>query len=335
MTWMKGIFVYITLPIFAIATADDSITPSWDSVSMAETAIKIKNLIEKAANAPATDHCPDWSLNPQYEHSSQQALVPAKYFLKPTQIPKLIRTASESVKELCYCGINSENCITITAIGLNGRFVTCEHAVEVLLSIKQDYDENPAECLGSGLGFYTIGLDHKPQKTNIEIKKLGYWNGQANSTVHQTHDRDLAILEIAALADTPPLKIASSNSVGTGQKVFHIGFPTFNRRLEKVYSVNTSGPKVSEGTITSLGEREGVGNFLGAPGTSGGPVLNSSGELVGLFWGKESTFREQLIYTADDLELLNKYLNGRRLRIPFERSYFVPVDPVRQFIEKQ
>lgn len=89
---------------------------------------------------------------------------------------------------------------------------------------------------------------------------------------------DVAMLKI----DQPTLNYLSFADLSTiqqGQKVFTLGYPATN--------VLGGGPKYSEGTISSLSGIMGEYSLMQIsvplqPGNSGGPLVNASGEVVGM-----------------------------------------------------
>jgi TPR repeat protein len=89
---------------------------------------------------------------------------------------------------------------------------------------------------------------------------------------------DIAVLKIDG-AEIPYLEVVSSSIVNVGDKIFTVGFPNV--------SVQGTEPKYTDGTISSL---SGIDNNIHhfqisipvQPGNSGGPLLSSNGEVVGV-----------------------------------------------------
>lgn len=96
--------------------------------------------------------------------------------------------------------------------------------------------------------------------------------------VHQDPMNDLAVLKIEN--STPCfLQIAPFRSARTGDRVFTMGFP--------VSSILGEEAKYTEGVISSLSGVKGAASLLQItvpiqPGNSGGPLVNESGEVVGI-----------------------------------------------------
>lgn len=90
---------------------------------------------------------------------------------------------------------------------------------------------------------------------------------------------DVAIMRISGVQSLQPLSLSSSSIVKTGDSIFTLGFPQV--QLQGIE------PKYTDGSISSL---SGVGNdpkFFQIsvpvqPGNSGGPLLDSRGQVVGL-----------------------------------------------------
>lgn len=86
--------------------------------------------------------------------------------------------------------------------------------------------------------------------------------------------KDIALLKIDAV-NLPPLRLANSITCQIGDKVYTLGSPLG-------FLQNT----LSEGLLSGIRQMDGYKLFqLSAPishGSSGGPVLNSSGEVIGL-----------------------------------------------------
>ncbi len=92
---------------------------------------------------------------------------------------------------------------------------------------------------------------------------------------------DLAVIKIKG--KFKPLVLADSRSVKLGQKVFTLGFPKINLQGEE--------PKFTEGSVSGLyGMQDDAARFQISvpvqPGNSGGPLVNSAGEVVGIIVAK-------------------------------------------------
>lgn len=132
-------------------------------------------------------------------------------------------------------------------------------------------------------------------KTGVVVTNVHVIEGGARGYVKQTdsktkHDiigilradsrHDLAVLSVPSLS-APPLKLAASGPLAVGDTVFAVGNP---QGLEGTFS---------QGIVSSL-RQIGSENILQitapiSPGSSGGPVLNDRGEVVGV---AVATFKE-------------------------------------------
>lgn len=95
-------------------------------------------------------------------------------------------------------------------------------------------------------------------------------------------ERDLAVLQInlSAFADSEVLKIAAVNaadpSIVVGEHVFSIGSPAMQDKI------------LTAGIVSKIEPRSIISDITFGPGSSGGPLFNSVGEVVGV-----TTFRVQ------------------------------------------
>jgi len=89
---------------------------------------------------------------------------------------------------------------------------------------------------------------------------------------------DLAVIK-TDLGSTAYLSLASSHATRIGEPLFTIGFP--------VSAALGSAPRLAEGMVSALSGLGGEASYLQitvpvAPGHSGGPLVNTQGQLVGL-----------------------------------------------------
>jgi hypothetical protein len=147
----------------------------------------------------------------------------------------------------------------------------------VVLLVMQDANGQPAS-LGSGF-FVGEGLI----ATNVHVVR-GASSGQArrvglarayavNSVVAVDARADLAVLKIPGFVG-PPLKLGQSEDVAVGDAVYAIGNP---EGLEGTFSQG-----IVSGIRTIGGDKLLQITAPISPGSSGGPVINARGEVVGV-----------------------------------------------------
>lgn len=95
---------------------------------------------------------------------------------------------------------------------------------------------------------------------------------------------DLALLRLSQPSDRPTLSVASPNALKIGQPVATMGHPMANKPFSRG-SVNQELVGLfSTGVVSKVNpkEKEFVTDMSLSPGNSGGPVVNSKGEQVGV-----------------------------------------------------
>ncbi len=160
---------------------------------------------------------------------------------------------------------------TAFVVGANGVLVTCAHVVE---------DAQEIEVILDGSTYIAEVLE-------MDVAT------------------DLAVLKIDA-KKLPTISLANSDDAQLGQDVRAIGFP-----LSDVLGTDV---KVTRGTISGIMKRDGQKQFqIDAavnPGNSGGPVVNSKGEVIGVTSAKLSGVEVNRV------------------------GFCVPSSPVRELVEK-
>jgi formylglycine-generating enzyme required for sulfatase activity len=132
---------------------------------------------------------------------------------------------------------------------------------------------------------------------------------------------DLALIRVPTLVG-PSAKMRSSGGVELGEPVMVFGFP--------LAGALTSGGNFTAGLVSGLrGLRESAGEFQITapvqPGNSGGPVLDSSGQVIGVVVAKLDTVRAavatgdipQNINFAVTSEMLNAFLNKNKIDVEY------------------
>jgi serine protease Do len=129
---------------------------------------------------------------------------------------------------------------------------------------------------GSGSIVTTDGLvitnDHVVRGSNGQVRVITSDGKQYTGTVIATDRRnDLALIKLQTSDRLPAIRIASANNILVGQRVFALGSPFGRSGTLTTGILNRIGRDGNLQTDASLN-----------PGNSGGPLLNSRGEMIGV-----------------------------------------------------
>jgi S1-C subfamily serine protease len=115
--------------------------------------------------------------------------------------------------------------------------------------------------------------------TKITITFSGNKQYSAN-VIGQDHDLDLAVLKIDANEQFPVLSLGDSNKMRVGEWVVAIGNPygLDHTVTDGLVSAKGRPMKIEDRNYTNLIQTDAAIN----PGNSGGPLLNLSGEVIGI-----------------------------------------------------
>ena len=155
-------------------------------------------------------------------------------------------------------------------------------------SIGRDFFFNPLPTEGSGSGVIVDKKGHivtnfhvVSGRSHLEVTLADGSRWQARLAGSSPHN-DLAVIKVDVPPDKlRPLKMGSSKRLYVGQKVLAVGNPF------------GLGQTLSMGTISSLGRDVQLSSDVAIrnviqtdaavnPGNSGGPLINSSGEVIGI-----------------------------------------------------
>lgn len=146
--------------------------------------------------------------------------------------------------------------------------------------------EIPVQATGTGTGFvvHADGYILTAAHVLVNAKQVTVHIGEKSYTAQvkeQIQDHDLALIKIEAKG-LPALKIANANTVERQDVAYVFGFP-FAQNIGTTLSVNV-------GRITSIqrNDKKMVFQIDAAvnPGNSGGPLVNSRGEVIGVVVSK-------------------------------------------------
>jgi S1-C subfamily serine protease len=146
------------------------------------------------------------------------------------------------------------------------------------------YRPVPQQGLGSGFILDTQGhiLTNNHVIEGAQLVEVTLWNKKKYKAQVITKDtiHDIALLQINNAPDLTPATLASSNALVVGQQVYAVGNPfgfsgTMTRGIiSALRSVQLpSGNKIDNAIQTDASVN---------PGNSGGPLLNSRGEVIGI-----------------------------------------------------
>lgn len=175
--------------------------------------------------------------------------------------------------------------ILMVALGVIGAYLTAE-AVSLQSAYARNVDKvfridvyQDGRLRGSGSGVLVkwgglvLTANHVVDGSSETYKAVEI-NGKEHECVVQRRHvaRDLAVIACDGLSGRAPVRHSPSLKLAVGDRVFHIGAP---RGLTLL---------LTDGIVSQLRNSKGdvLITALGAPGSSGGPVFNSSGNLVGI-----------------------------------------------------
>ena len=195
---------------------------------------------------------------------------------KSLQLGQILCTLFIAFLILLLCGIPAANAQTPQQIAKKAFGST-------VLLVMEDANSQP---ISLGSGFFVRNGQIATNLHVIEGATRGYAKLVGQKTKYDIEgitaidpQRDLVILKVSALGQQV-LSLGDSNAVQVGESVYAVGNP---RGLEGTFS---------QGIISSIRE-VGTDKLLQitapiSPGSSGGPVLNGSGEVIGV---SVATFR--------------------------------------------
>ncbi|MEK7448156.1 MAG: trypsin-like peptidase domain-containing protein [Planctomycetota bacterium] len=170
----------------------------------------------------------------------------------------------------------------------NARFIYEQNNKAVVLIYTYDSDGAPL-LQGSGFivrkdgaivtNFHVIRGAHSIEIiTNISPTEKDKIKLKVEGIIFVDKENDLAILK-ARGQDLPCVRLGDSNEVNPGEKVFIIGSPLQARLLaEEIDTMNT----ITEGLISNTRKNKIQISAQISPGSSGGPVFNAKGEVIGV-----------------------------------------------------
>jgi S1-C subfamily serine protease len=117
--------------------------------------------------------------------------------------------------------------------------------------------------------------------------------------VGTAEDADLAVLKVEIRGGTPRVHALADDGAlpQRGDVVAIIGYPLgFDLPMDRVARTPVAEPTLTAGTVSKVLERVLQVDGYGAPGSSGSPIFDRSGRVVGVLFGGEKATQGRLIY---------------------------------------
>ena len=175
-----------------------------------------------------------------------------------------------------YAGsLNSDEEVNVTV------YETINPAIVAIDAEIQDGVSSGTGCIVSSDGYILTGSHVIEGFKSVSVKTSSGQNYKAQVVATMGKNKDLALLKISPKKPLQTIKFGDSDTIKVGQKVLAIGNP-----------FGFSGT-LTQGIISRIDYKKGKIQTDAAinPGCSGGPLLNSSGEVIGI---------NQSIYNPDN-----------------------------------
>jgi serine protease Do len=189
--------------------------------------------------------------------------------------------------------------------------------------------------VGTGSGFFI--LDSGVLVTNKHVvsgsSSISVVTGKGNSyesdSIFVHPSRDLALVKIHGNSPFPTIPIADPSKTNIGAEVIAIGSPGVGSEILQ----NT----VTKGIVSAFRETENQGLLLQTdvainPGNSGGPLINASGEAVGVntlkVVGQDKSGLNFAIFVSEIIQMLKEHFDYT----PNYSSVSTPVEPTTKIM---
>ena len=137
-------------------------------------------------------------------------------------------------------------------------------------------------------------------------------------------DKDVAILKVSANIDVQPLSICDDSNIKKGEKVIAIGSPI---GIQNSVSAGIYSGSILNGEIEMIQFTAPI-----SPGSSGGPLFNNNGEVIGITTGSYES--GQNINVAIPSSVFLQVYNNRTVEITLEDLYEKEVSPFQQILKR-
>ena len=119
--------------------------------------------------------------------------------------------------------------------------------------------------------------------------------------VGTAEDADLAVLRVEIRGGTPRVHALAADDAAPqrGDPVAIIGYPLgFDLPMDRVANAPIAEPTLTAGTVSKAIEQVLQVDGYGAPGSSGSPIFDRSGQVIGVLFGGERASQGRLIYAV-------------------------------------
>ncbi|HEC2173569.1 TPA: serine protease [Staphylococcus delphini] len=127
------------------------------------------------------------------------------------------------------------------------------------------------------------------ERVNAHPSSFGNSGGRYNITeiVDYSGTEDIAVVHVGSIGEegwdfnrfTRPMPLASEGHVG--ERVTLIGYPMPSKNMYKLYA--------SLGTVVRIDGSKVIYDAFAEPGNSGGPIMNESGQAIGVHFASDTT----------------------------------------------
>ena len=211
-----------------------------------------------------------------------------------------------SLKKVCFCLGLICLCVASPAAAQESLITRALQSNASIVSVRSrapgHLEKRGAGVILSPDGIIVTNL-HTIFKANIVLVMLSDHREISAKIVRLMPEADLALLKVPAPYPLKPIAFADSRTIRLGEPVLQIGHS---------YILNKT---ISEGRITGVGTRKDTGDlsllqvdFSLYPGDSGGPLLNTAGELIGMITAK-NRLKHRTAYAVPANKIKKLYSN--------------------------
>jgi S1-C subfamily serine protease len=124
------------------------------------------------------------------------------------------------------------------------------------------------------------------------------WQARVIATAE---DADLAALKVEIRGGTPRVQALAADDAAPvrGDPVAILGYPLgFDLPMDRVANTPVAEPSLTAGTVSKVVEQVLQVDGYGAPGSSGSPIFDRAGRVIGVLYGGERASQGRLIYAV-------------------------------------